>query len=58
MLGDVNNMYILRGTLIYVQSVHIYTYRQCFHIWILPIEHDIVNTRVLTVMNRYDLYNI
>ena len=24
MLGDVNSMYILRGTLIYVQSVHIY----------------------------------
>lgn len=25
-LGDVNSMYILRGTLIYVQSVHIYIY--------------------------------
>lgn len=40
----------------YSLYIYIYTYRQCFRIWILPIEHDIVNTHVLTVMNRYDIY--
>ena len=50
MLGDVNSMYICTRALIYVHIVYIYiytcVYRQCFHIRILPIEHDIVNTYV------------